>query len=445
MSQIEAGIAQSAEGTMVDAANLLAEIVETDLGARPDGGLADAFTGYKGRSLEAQIFDVTKSAPSFRVYITDELGRVVFDSAGEAEGADYSRWNDVYLTLRGEYGARTTRLDPDDEDTAVLYVAAPLHRGDAIAGVLTVAKSKDGLTWYRDAIQGALIRTAGLTLAAMLVLAVALAWWFSRSVGMLRRYAAELTGERGDASSTEAPTPPAVTEPELAALAHAMADMRTALDGKAYVEDYVRGLTHELKSPVAAISGAVELLDGNMPAADRARFIANIRHETTRLETITSRMLELAALEHADGVADERVDLGRIVADETAQLEAAAGAKMVRFEIDGSGMTYGDPFLIGQALRNLLDNALRAAPPDSTIGIVVGAGSVVVTDQGPGVPEFAHARLTERFYALPDPVSGKKGTGLGLAFVGQIMALHGGEVLFTNSDEGFSAHLCFSA
>ena len=327
-SQIGLAIAQSAEETMVDAANLLAEVVETDLAARPDGGLAAAFAAYDDRVPAARIFNVTKETAGFRVYITDAAGIVVFDSTGNSVGEDYSQWNDVYLTLRGEYGARTTRRDPGDEDSAILYVAAPLEKDGAIVGVLTVSKTKRSLTWYRDQIRGALARSAGLALAAMLVLAVALAWWFSRSVGRLRAYAEALAARgRGDAAG-QAPPAPDVSEPELALLAEAMAGMRRALDGKAYVEDYVRGLTHELKSPVAAIAGAVELLDDAMPAADRARFLANIRHETTRLEAITARMLDLAALEHAAPIEHpEPVDLREIAADEASHLAAQAEAR----------------------------------------------------------------------------------------------------------------------
>ena len=314
MSQIELAIAQSAEETMVDAANLLAEIVETDLRARPAGGLEEAFAGYDERSPRARIYGVTKEVAGFRVYVTDATGTVVFDSTGDAVGEDYSRWNDVHLTLRGEYGARTTRRVPDDEDSAILYVAAPLMQGDAIAGVLTVAKTKRSLTWYREQIRAALAGLAGLTLAAMLILAMVLAWWFSRSVGRLRRYAeAVSTGGKTDLDAPS-PTPPRVSEPELAALALAMADMREALDGKAYVEEYVRGLTHELKSPVSAIAGALELMDDAMSAADRERFLANIRHASTRLEAITARMLELAALEHAATLERaELIDLSSIV------------------------------------------------------------------------------------------------------------------------------------
>ncbi len=73
--------------------------------------------------------------------MTDARGIVIYDShGGTDEGKDYSRWNDVYLTLRGQYGARATRGDAQDFYSTVLYVAAPVHAGGQLAGVLTVAK-----------------------------------------------------------------------------------------------------------------------------------------------------------------------------------------------------------------------------------------------------------------------------------------------------------------
>jgi two-component system sensor histidine kinase CreC len=66
---------------------------------------------------------LAKNQVSHRIYVTDAKGIVLLDSSGEALGKDYSRWNDVYLTLRGQYGARSTRSDPNDESTSVMHVA----------------------------------------------------------------------------------------------------------------------------------------------------------------------------------------------------------------------------------------------------------------------------------------------------------------------------------
>ncbi|MCP6623539.1 two-component system sensor histidine kinase CreC, partial [Klebsiella pneumoniae] len=80
-------------------------------------------------------------------------------------------------------------------------------------------------------------------------------------------------------------------------LAEAVQKMRTELEGKDYVERYVHTLTHELKSPLAAIRGAAELLEGEMPAEQRQRFVANIASEGARLQQLIERLLNLALVE----------------------------------------------------------------------------------------------------------------------------------------------------
>ncbi len=70
----------------------------------------------------------------------------MFDSSGQATGQDYSRWNDVWLTLRGQYGARSTRSDPHDETSSVMYIAAPVMDKGRIIGVLSVGKPNLAMT-----------------------------------------------------------------------------------------------------------------------------------------------------------------------------------------------------------------------------------------------------------------------------------------------------------
>ena len=78
--------------------------------------------------------------------------------------------------------------------------------------------------------------------------------------------------------------------------------MRRQLEGKQYVEHYVHALTHEMKSPLAAIRGAAELLEGPLPEADRARFVASIDAQGRRMAAMVDRLLALAALEHREGL-----------------------------------------------------------------------------------------------------------------------------------------------
>jgi two-component system, OmpR family, sensor histidine kinase CreC len=100
----------------------------------------------------------------------------------------------------------------------------------------------------------------------------------------------------------------------------------------------------------------------------------------------------------------------------------------------------GDAFLLHRALANLVRNAVDFAPAGSTVtlGIVPQhkRWQLMVRDRGPGLPDYAQGRVFERFYSLPRPDGGRKSTGLGLAFVREVAALHGGSASLANHPDG---------
>jgi two-component system sensor histidine kinase CreC len=220
-------------------------------------------------------------------------------------------------------------------------------------------------------------------------------------------------------------------------------DMRDALAGRSYTEEYVQALTHELKSPLTAIRGSAELLQESMPPQQRERFVTNIREQVQRLQALADRLLELASLEKRRTVDDsEPVELAELARDATSAVEPAADRKQVTLTLQvAEGIRVaGDRFLLRQAFINLLSNAIDFSPQGGTVDIVAAVcGSrveITVRDHGAGVPDYALDRVFERFYSLQRPDSGKKGTGLGLAFVREIASLHGGQAHLANHPEG---------
>jgi two-component system sensor histidine kinase CreC len=220
--------------------------------------------------------------------------------------------------------------------------------------------------------------------------------------------------------------------------------MRDALEGKRYVERYVQSLTHEMKSPLSAIGGAAELLDEEMPDDRRALFLENIRTETGRMRDLVNRLLELAALENVKQLHHlEEVDLGGVACEVARSLAPALAAKDLRLEAGGADdriLVRGDAFLIRQAIANLLQNAVDFSPRGGTIGLAVARrdsdAAVTIRDQGPGIPEWALDKVFDHFYSLEHPDTGRKGTGLGLNFVREIAALHGGKARVVNLPGG---------
>jgi two-component system sensor histidine kinase CreC len=383
------------------------------------------------RRVGADVWGFSKDRSGFRVTVVDARGIVVFDSEGRDLGRDNSQWNDVYRTLRGQYGARSTRDDPGDENSTVMHVAAPIYdHGHRIVGALTVAKPNRAMAPFIARSQNTIARWGFVLMGAALLAGVVASWWLSRQLGALRRYAnAVAAGER-------APQPRAAGE--FGDLGRALHDMREKLEGKQYVEQYVHALTHELKSPLAAIRGAVELLEPypgqpSLPEADRMRFVASIRAQGERMAQMVDKLLALAAVEHRQRIEQpRRIEAAALLGEAADALRQRAESGGIELRVDAPpGIALeGDGFLLRQALVNLLDNALDFAPRGSVVEArALREGDAVrfdISDRGPGVPDYARGRVFERFYSLPRPDGGSRSSGLGLPFVAQVAQLHGG-------------------
>lgn len=445
LSEIKPAVRQSTEETLVDTANLLAEIVGPELkaGTLAQSDLGRILAAYGQRDPHAHIWGFDKDSVNHRVYVTDERGIVLLDTTGKAVGQDYSRWNDVYLTLRGRYGARSTKDDPDDEYSTVMHVAAPVRDGDRIIGVVTVAKPNRTLQPYIDGARSHLLVLGGVLVAAGLAIGAALSWWLSLAIRRLTNYARAVSG----GTRAEVPLLPGG---ELADLARALESMRVQLDGKAYVERYVQTLTHELKGPLTGIQGAAEVLRRELAPAERERFLDHIDTETSRLQQMSERLLNLAMVEQRRGLEERHAIAIATLVEELFASVAPRARKAGVSLVDAVASTTqvdGERFLVRQALANLLDNALDFTPAGGRVRVssreTPADVTIVVGNDGEPIPDFALPRLTERFYSLPRPATGRKSTGLGLNFVAEVALLHGGALEVVNVEGGVEARLTF--
>ena len=444
VQQVKPGVRQAMEDTLADTANVLAELASDDLlaGRINQGQFAGRIRSMGQREIGARIWGQPKHAPSYRITVTDARGIVVYDSAGRDLGRDNSRWNDVHRTLRGEYGARSTRDDPNDEMSSVMYVAAPIRDGQGrIAGVLTVSKPNRSIQPFIERSQDVILRWGWVLLGSALLVGLLVAWWLSRQLVGLRRYAdAVSAGQRASLPARGIEKPAG----EFADLGRALESMRRQLDGKQYVEQYVHSLTHELKSPLAAIRAAAELLEAPLPDADRARFAASIGSQSRRMATMVDKLLALAEVEHRQRIErPEAVDMATLAREVVDDAASHAQARRVRVEVDadnGMPLLPGDPFLLRRMLANLVDNAIDFSPADGMVEVRLqvrgDALSIEVADRGPGIPDYALERVFERFYSLPRPEGGNRSSGLGLNFVAEIAQLHGGQARLENREAG---------
>lgn len=436
---------ESVEDPLADQANLLAAVV----GERMETNrfdpleLAQIFRETYFRALPAKIYGFPKKRVDMRVYITDVSGKVIFDSEEPKNiGADYSRWRDVALTLRGEYGTRTTRRDPSDPTSTVLHVGAPILVNGKIAGVLTVAKPTTNINAFIQRERPIILRRWYLAAVLAIVLSFAVSLWLTRPIKRLTRYANDVRDGKRVAL-------PPVGRSELRDMALALENMREALDGKKYVEQYLHTFTHEIKSPLSAIRGAAELLDEEMPPEKRDRFLANIRTEAGRIQDLVDRMLELSELETQRNLRNvEAISLHALVRTVLESMEPMFARKSLRVESRMSDdiRIAGDRFLLHRALSNIVQNAVDFSPARGCITITGRSDekevSLTIDDQGPGIPGYCRERVFDRFFSLQRPDTGKKSTGLGLNFVKEVATLHNGDIRLENlPDAGLRAVL----
>jgi two-component system sensor histidine kinase CreC len=423
------------EESLVDTATILSAVVSERAGDEGNGvaRLRKVFDDVARREFEARIYQLTKTNVTLRVYVTDAAGIVLFDSAGGgAEGEDYSRWNDVRRTLRGRYGARSTRSDPKDPATSTLHVAAPVIVGDRIDGVVTVCKPVVTSSLFIQSARRKIIVAACFAALAVALLGYITSAWVTRPIRQLTAYATKVRDGHRAAL-------PDLGRTEIGVMGRALDEMRTALEGKEYVEHYVQTLTHELKGPLSAIQGAVELMQEDMPVEQRERFLKNVKQEAERMQRVVERLLLIAAVEARRELQDvEPVHMGTLVEDVVESMRPAFVAKGVHLATERAGdpVREGERFLLRQALSTLLQNALDFSPRGGSVVVATAddddGAKVSVSDEGPGVPDYALNRVFESFYSLPRPDTGEKSSGLGLTFARGVAELHGGSLTIEN-------------
>ncbi len=440
---------ESLEEPLVDMAHFLAEAVADEFTVTANGTvfnprrLTQIIQKTYQRRFNAHIYALHKQQVDMRIYVTDDKGTVLFDSEQQAVGQDYSQWNDVYLTLAGRYGARATAEDPAHPHSVTLYIAAPIYLQDRLVGVITVGKPAHHVDRFIALAKSQLMIAGCIAAAIVIVISSILYLWVSLPLQRLVHYARVVQSNKRIAL-------PQLGRNELGAMANAIEEMRVALAGKEYIENYVQTLTHELKSPLSAIRGAAELLAENPPEAIRQRFLAHIHTETQRIRDVVDRLLELAALEKRQGLEHtERLNIIELVEAVVNQQLPLATVKKVTVAVHVMSTANqlleltGERFLVQQAINNLLCNALEFSPANSSIDINLAlcehtinkkihrGVEIVIRDQGVGIPDYAMNKIFDRFYSLPRP-NGSKGTGLGLSFVKEIVQLHGGTITVGN-------------
>lgn len=218
-----------------------------------------------------------------------------------------------------------------------------------------------------------------------------------------------------------------------------LADDRTEIVRAQRVRtDFVANVSHELKTPVGAIGLMAEAIE---TAADDPQavlyFSGKLKQESKRLGALVQDVIELSRLQSTDLVLSATLlDLSQVAQEALERSRLVAEDKSIQLTLEGQldRPVHGDRDLLGTAIHNLIENAIRYSPENTRVQVTLGQlgdqARLEVKDQGPGIPPEDLDRIFERFYRV-DPARSRQtgGTGLGLSIVRHILAQHGGQVL----------------
>lgn len=461
----------------------------------------DSSVANQGANYQQQPAYRRKKFSSFRLYVTDSAGKIIYDSlpaATNAEGQDFSQWNDVYLTLRGLYGARSTSDTYSGPDSSIMYVAQPIKDATGqIIGVVSVGKPVASVLPYLDHTRRQMLITMLIISLAALILAGLVAWWLKQSITLVTQYTSAL------AEQTKKPY--FYLGHELNSLTDTIETMKHRLENRAYVSDYVHTLTHELKSPLTAIRASSELLEDDLlDAEDRQLLNETIGEQSIKMQQLIDRLLLLAKVEQPSfrlnrqpiallpllnsliKNSSPKLQQRRLAAIELKinhqQLATITENSAVQAQLTAKTTVYADSFWLLQALQNVLDNAIYFANHKVIFAIYTNAEhtvTITIFNDGKLLPDYALTKAFDRYFSLshqsiaypntsdlnPDQpniaqpsnaqpsdtqqndylqsmaqnqavVSSpmpKKGTGLGLTLVKQVIEHHGGTVAISNT------------
>ncbi|ASV06049.1 two-component system sensor histidine kinase CreC [Leptospira interrogans] len=436
---------EAVEESLNDTAHLLASLLEREFSQKNDSLekiseriLSPVMRTTTERDLNSKIFEITKKKVDLQLYVTDERGIVIYDSEKLKKGQDYSKKNDVYLTLQGKYGARSSLLFGSEKG---LFVAAPIRKSGKIIGVLTVIKPKKSLIPFIESARKKFWSLSLYVALSIIILFISILYFLFSPIRKLSEYISALRFQK------RVPFPK-ISVPEIRGLGEEMDRLFRELAGKEYVENYVQSMTHEIKSPLSSLLASSELIIENPDRLES--LVSNIQLEGRRIQTILEKLLELSSLENQSQLEKKlNLNLQDVVQETVASSISEAVRKKIRFrELTETVYVEGNSFFLGMALRNLVQNALDFSNPGSEITVRCGKENgfpfLEVEDSGPGIPSYALERIFEKFYSLPRPDTGRKSSGLGLAFVREIAKLHDADLEVKNgTSTGVIARICF--
>jgi signal transduction histidine kinase len=382
------------------------------------------------------IMDATRSTTLASIILLDRNGSII---AGSLAIGSYAALPEVAAALSGSASTvlrrngayrATYRFEWLSRAAAIrVHYARPIIVGDRVVGVLLLSRSARALFrgLYEDRGKIALGITAIFGL--LVVLSGVISRGVTRPIEQLGAATRAVASGRG-----RVPDPPPTAAIEIQGLYADFAVMAAAIDRRSrYLRDFAHAVSHEFKTPLSGIRGAVELLQDHpdMAAEDRRRFLANADADARRLALLVTRLLDLARADMAEP-GEEITDVAQVV------MRVAAASRTAGFSIEIICVDVL-PFValpataLEAVLGTLLENSRQAGAHSVTIHLSTTGTQfeVRVNDDGPGVPLADRGRLFEPFFTTKRDIGG---TGLGLAISRSLIEAHKGTLTILDSE-----------
>jgi signal transduction histidine kinase len=390
----------------------------------------DTLSGTDHQDLATIATNYTRETAG-RLVIVDGQGEVLADSDPAEPGTQRN------FASRPEIRAALDRQvvsgvrDSTTLGTGIVYVAIPVTSGEEVHGAVRVSYSTDQLDQRVRNYWALLAGAAVVTLAVAGGLGIFLARWVTRPLAGLRVAATRIGDGDLEARAEQDKGPP-----EVRALAEAFNTTAVRLEQLVTAqEQFVADASHQLRTPLTALRLRLEMLEDD-EGADISEDLDAARHEVQRLSRLVDGLLSLARAERAAGAAPPTaIALAEVLDERCLAWQPVAEERNVLLSSDAAGLrARSTPDHLGQAVDNLIANALEVAPAGSTVwlraepGRQRGTVEVHVTDQGPGLTPDQRVHAFDRFWRASTTRAELGGSGLGLAIVQKLTLADGGRV-----------------
>lgn len=408
----------------------------------------DPYARVVGQELQALLHDAQVITLA-GIAVTDARGTVVA-TTGPSLDRSLAAFEEVRRALTGEPVSLLRRRIPDSAPPAIdsisrgtplrVFVATPILQEQRIVAAVLLWRTPIALSQVLYGKRYHLLLAMALLLGTVVLMSVFTSFTVVRPLQALARQAQRATaGEKGAVTPLAWP----ITR-EIAELSQAVAAMARHLEQRAdYIRTFAAQVSHEFKTPLTAMRGAVELLRDHfdtMTATERERFLGHLDQDVARLERLVRRLLELARADVMQASTTDRAEIATVV-HRLADRYQSRGLQVAVVDPLPSATVAMAEDVLESILSNLFDNARQHGGDAVTVAVTLPVPAsllIEVSDNGPGISAANAARVFEPFFTTARALGG---TGLGLAVVKSLLAAHRGTIELGESVVGISLRI----